>query len=377
MDMVSPSWLFDLSPRRNDPMPAGQTWSEPFGARCVIVHCKPLQMKTRAVCATQHAPSSLIDSMLENRRCRSGTSLRWPLAWRRSPLPASVGAAMRRRTGPVASTPACCWRRATATPRRSTRELKARRRRQRAQPARRNRAGHRAQEERRSAWRSAMLDAGADVNLAARERRHAADGRRLRRSRDMVATLLDEGADVNAVDRLKKNAMTYAAGEGAPTSSRCCSRRASIRTRVYDNDLTALMWAAGFGKTATVQGAARRRRARRPQGQPRQDGARHRPRRQVRAKPRRLLASARPRDDGTRAGRAPAESASARCARSPSARAARRDRRARASARRRRAARPLAASIQLVARCTPLRKSLSATFLPAQLGSVMPKYLTG
>ncbi len=39
----------------------------------------------------------------------------------------------------------------------------------------------------------------------------------------------------------------------APRSSRCCSRKGVDPNAVYDNDLTALMWAAGFGKTATVK----------------------------------------------------------------------------------------------------------------------------
>ncbi len=54
-------------------------------------------------------------------------------------------------------------------------------------------------------------------------------------------------------DRLKKNAMTYAAGEGHTEIVQMLLAKGVDPNAVYDNDLTALMWAAGYGRTATVK----------------------------------------------------------------------------------------------------------------------------
>ena len=64
-----------------------------------------------------------------------------------------------------------------------------------------------------------MLDAGADVNLAAVNGVTPLMAAAFAGQVEMVTALLARGADVNAVDRLKKNAMTYAAGEGAHRES--------------------------------------------------------------------------------------------------------------------------------------------------------------
>src|SRR5947207_4497070 len=59
-----------------------------------------------------------------------------------------------------------------------------------------------------------MLDAGTDVNLAAvngiTPLMAAAHGGHV----EMVRTLLAKDAEIGAIDRLQKNAMTYAAGQG-------------------------------------------------------------------------------------------------------------------------------------------------------------------
>ena len=96
-----------------------------------------------------------------------------------------------------------------------------------------------------------MLDAGTDVNLAARQRRDAADGGRLRRARPRsAALLLAKGADVNAVDRLQEERDDLRRRRGAHRDRpRCFSARGVDPNAVYHNDLTALMWAAGYGKT--------------------------------------------------------------------------------------------------------------------------------
>jgi len=65
--------------------------------------------------------------------------------------------------------------------------------------------------------------------------------------------LLDKGADVTAVDRLQKNAMTYAAGEGHTAIVKLLLARGVDPNAVYRNELTALMWAAGYGRVDTMR----------------------------------------------------------------------------------------------------------------------------
>ena len=65
--------------------------------------------------------------------------------------------------------------------------------------------------------------------------------------------LLAKGADINAVDRLQKNAMTYAAGQGQTDIVVLLLKAGVDPNAVYAHDLTALMWAAGYGKTDTVK----------------------------------------------------------------------------------------------------------------------------
>ena len=97
-----------------------------------------------------------------------------------------------------------------------------------------------------------MIDAGADVNQAAvngvtplMAAAHA--------GQTEISSLLMKGADVNAVDRLQKNAMTYAAGQGQTDIVVLLLQAGVDVNAVYAHDLTALMWAAGYGKTDTVK----------------------------------------------------------------------------------------------------------------------------
>src|SRR5262249_19711757 len=65
--------------------------------------------------------------------------------------------------------------------------------------------------------------------------------------------LLARGAELNAIDRLKKNTMTYAAGQGHTDVVLLLVKAGVDPNAVYAHDLTALMWAAGYGKSATVK----------------------------------------------------------------------------------------------------------------------------
>ena len=66
-----------------------------------------------------------------------------------------------------------------------------------------------------------MLAAGTDVNIAAVNGVTPLMAAAYGGQKDMVEALLARGASLDAVDRLEKNAMTYAAGEGR-TEIVCC-----------------------------------------------------------------------------------------------------------------------------------------------------------
>ena len=99
-----------------------------------------------------------------------------------------------------------------------------------------------------------MLAADADVNLAAVNGSHAADGRGVQRpDRDGEAAAgqgrecrrrrpsAEERNDLRGRRRPHRRRAAAAGGKGIDPNA------------VYNNDLTALMWAAGFGKTETVK----------------------------------------------------------------------------------------------------------------------------
>ena len=78
-----------------------------------------------------------------------------------------------------------------------------------------------------------MIAAGSDADLAAVNGVAPLHGRkRTAGTRSQCGCCSPEGADINAVDRLRKNAMTYAAGQGRARSSCCCSRRGGPECRV-------------------------------------------------------------------------------------------------------------------------------------------------
>ena len=98
-----------------------------------------------------------------------------------------------------------------------------------------------------------MIDAGTDVNLAAvngvTPLMAAAHGGYA----EIVRALLGKGADIGAVDRLKKNAMTYAAGQGRTEIVLLLLNAGVDPNAVYEHSLTALMWAAGYGQSDAVR----------------------------------------------------------------------------------------------------------------------------
>jgi hypothetical protein len=98
-----------------------------------------------------------------------------------------------------------------------------------------------------------MLDAGTDVNLAAVNGVTPLMAAAFAGHADIVKELLAKGADIEALDRLRKNAMTYAAGEGHAEVVRLLIVNGVDPNAVYQNDLTALMWAAGEGKIEAVK----------------------------------------------------------------------------------------------------------------------------
>jgi len=98
-----------------------------------------------------------------------------------------------------------------------------------------------------------LIDAGADVNLAAVNGITPLMAAAYGGHDAIVKRLLAKGADIRAVDRLQKNAMVYAAGEGHTEVVMTLVGAGMAPNDVYANDLTPLMWAAGFGKTATVR----------------------------------------------------------------------------------------------------------------------------
>jgi ankyrin repeat protein len=69
-------------------------------------------------------------------------------------------------------------------------------------------------------------------------------------SAEVVKTLLDHGADPNAVDATGKTPICYASGRGFPALVRQLLDRGVDPNNRYGNDLTALMWAAGYSEEA-------------------------------------------------------------------------------------------------------------------------------
>ncbi len=98
-----------------------------------------------------------------------------------------------------------------------------------------------------------LLKAGGDVNLANLAGVTPLMGAAFSGKVDIVRRLLAAGARIEPLDRVKKNAATYAAGNGC---SECLHELIRVGTPVnaaLENDLTLLMWAAAYGHEAAVR----------------------------------------------------------------------------------------------------------------------------
>ena len=128
-----------------------------------------------------------------------------------------------------------------------------------------------------------MIEAGTDVNLAAVNGITPLMAAAHAGQTEVVGSLLAKGADdLHAVDRLKKNAMTYAAGQGQTEIVVLLLKAGVDPNAIYEHELTALMWAAGYGKTETVKALLAAGARTGSQGRSRQDSAGHCARRRIR-----------------------------------------------------------------------------------------------
>ena len=97
-----------------------------------------------------------------------------------------------------------------------------------------------------------LVERGADVNLPGRSGITPLAAAAYMGSAPIVEFLMEKGADPKVIDDTQKAAIVYAAGRGFPPSCASFSTMASTSTPRYGNDLTALMWAAGYSAEAGV-----------------------------------------------------------------------------------------------------------------------------
>lgn len=99
----------------------------------------------------------------------------------------------------------------------------------------------------------ALIAHGADVNLPGRSSITPIAAAAYSGDESLVHLLLDKGADANAVDATGKAAICYAAARGFPPVVRRLLDSGVDPNKRYGNDLTALMWAAGYAEEAGTQ----------------------------------------------------------------------------------------------------------------------------
>lgn len=99
----------------------------------------------------------------------------------------------------------------------------------------------------------ALVKAGADVNLANLAGVTPLMGAAFIANAALVKQLVAAGAKIDPVDRVKKNAATYAAGNGCAECLVELLRAGTQVNAALENDLTLLMWAAAYGGESSVR----------------------------------------------------------------------------------------------------------------------------
>ena len=97
-----------------------------------------------------------------------------------------------------------------------------------------------------------LIDAGADVNVAAINGVTPLMAAAYAGDAELVTRIVGRNANVDAVDRIDKTALIYAAVGGHADIVRQLLAKGIDVNRRYANDLTVLMWAAGSGKDEVV-----------------------------------------------------------------------------------------------------------------------------
>ena len=98
-----------------------------------------------------------------------------------------------------------------------------------------------------------LLRSGADVNLANLSGVTPLMSAVFAGQAELVRTFLDAGAKVGPIDRVKKNAAIYAAATGCSDCLSALLRHGTQVNALLENDLTLLMWGAGYGHETVVR----------------------------------------------------------------------------------------------------------------------------
>jgi ankyrin repeat protein len=97
-----------------------------------------------------------------------------------------------------------------------------------------------------------LIDKGADVNLCNLEKVSPLMAAASGGNTEVARVLLAHGADVTLEDQRSRTAAIYAAQGQTEILAALLDRGVEVNRR-YRNDLTVLMWAAGYGKAETVK----------------------------------------------------------------------------------------------------------------------------